>query len=125
METAAIQESLKDITPENTEATELQPLFLQEPQALPLFSFLLEDTMPFKKELSEIMEENNTGIENKVKKADSHNDDEEQEEYVKSVCYDTENSYIQKNPYAPKKDYERIEHLKPKEEEEEKSFLWK
>ncbi|MDI6737403.1 MAG: hypothetical protein QME12_02695 [Nanoarchaeota archaeon] len=119
---------LQEITPEENEFSELQPpLFSQEPKALPfkLFSFLLEDTLPLKKEeLTGLLEENNTGIENKVKKTVFQNE-EEREEYVKSVCYDTENSYVQKNPYAPKKDYERIEHLKVEEEKEEKSFLWK
>ena len=72
------------------------------------------------RQLIEIIEENSTGIEKAVRHSSSKDDkeDEEQEEYVKDCSYESENSYVQKNPYAPKKDYERIEHIKPKEEEE-------
>lgn len=124
-----MQTAIQEITPKENEVVELQPPSLQEPQVF--FSFFLEDTLPLKKEspliskeaLLEIIEENNTGIENKIKGDVLQEDDEE--EYVKETTYETENSYIQKNPYAPAKDYERIDFLKPKEKEEEKSFLWK
>ncbi|MFA5887206.1 MAG: hypothetical protein WC852_00660 [Candidatus Nanoarchaeia archaeon] len=101
---------------EENESVELQPL-----------SFLSSDISLDTRQLIEIIEENNTGIEKAVRHSFSKDDkeDEEQEEYVKDFSYESENSYVQKNPYAPKKDYERIEHIKPKEEEEEKSFLWK
>ncbi|MDD4877949.1 MAG: hypothetical protein PHO02_02845 [Candidatus Nanoarchaeia archaeon] len=124
-----MQTAIQEITPKENEVVELQPPSLQEPQVF--FSFLLEDTLPLKKEspliskeaLLKIIEENNTGIENKIKGDVLQEDDEE--EYAKETTYETENSYIQKNPYAPTKDYERIDFLKPKEKEEEKSFLWK
>lgn len=111
-----MESAIPEITPENTEADGLQPPF----------SLFLEDSISeIKEELSELIEENNTGIEKKVKKAIVDDTKKEQEEYVKNVTYEAENSYAQKNPYAPKKDYERIEQIKPKQEEEEKSFLWR
>lgn len=122
----AIQE-INEITPKETEAIELQlPLLRALEVSFPFFPFLLEDTIPFSnEELSEILQENNTGIEKKVKKGIVEDENGEQEEYAKDITYDTENSYNRKNTYSPRKDYERIEHLKVKEEEEEKSFLWK
>ncbi len=117
METAAVPENnlLEEI-----ESVELQP---------PFFSLFDGMNIPLNEtKLADILEENSTGIEKAVKSRspkDDSEDEEEQEEYIKDCSYESENSYVQKNPYAPKKDYERIEHIKPKEEEEEKSFLWK
>jgi hypothetical protein len=117
METTAVPEN--NLLEEN-ELVELQSLS---------FSFFDGMNIPLNEtKLADIIQENSTGIEKAVKsksqECDSQ-DEEEQEEYVKDVTYESENFYIQKNPYSPKKDYEIIEHIKPKEEEAEKSFLWK
>ena len=90
-----------------------------------LLVFPGQDISLDEKKLAELVEENNTGIEKKLNIVLQNNDDEEQKEYIKSTAYKAENCYDKNNPYAPKEDYKQIELMKPKEVEEEKSFLWK
>ena len=91
----------------------------------PFLIFPSSDMLVDEKKLAEIIQDNNTGIEKKLNIVLQNNDDEDEKEYIKSTSYEAKNCYDKNNPYAEKENYKQVKWMDSKEEEEEKSFLWK